>query len=48
MKVICVSDKQGNLIMSITAYDNKVAKVLFNKLKKNKKMNVYIRGDEDV
>lgn len=45
MKTICVSDKKGNLVMTITAYDKKVYDVLFKKLKKNKNMNVYERND---
>ena len=42
MKTICISDKKGNLIMSINSYDKKTHNQLLKILKrKNKNMNVY-------
>lgn len=41
MKTIFVSDRHGTLIFTITAYNDKVHKILLKQLKKNKKMNVY-------
>lgn len=43
MKTICVSDKKGTLIFTISTYHDKVHKLLFKQLKKNKKMNVYVK-----
>lgn len=45
MKTICVSDKKGNLLFTINAYDKKMYNQLFKILKKkNKNMNVYERN----
>jgi len=41
MKTICVSDKKGNMIAKIITYDKKVFDLLFKKIGKDKRLNVY-------
>lgn len=41
MNILCVSDKQGNMIYKVITYDKRVFKLLLKQLSKNKQLNVY-------